>query len=42
MSGDSFATATIIRRFLDVKIQGLPEALQQQIDAAIDVAEKGF
>ena len=29
--------------FLDVKISGLPEALQQQIDASIDVAEKsGF
>ncbi len=37
------ATATIIRGFLDVKINGLPEALQQQIDASIDVAEKsGF
>jgi Fe-S cluster assembly scaffold protein SufB len=37
------ATATIIRGFLDVKIAGLPEALQNQIDAAIDVAEKaGF
>jgi len=37
------ATATIIRGFLDVKISGLPEALQQQIDASIDVAEKsGF
>jgi hypothetical protein len=37
------ATATIIRGFLDVKITGLPEALQKQIDAIIDVAEKsGF
>ena len=37
------ATATIIRGFLDVKIAGLPEALQQQIDASIDEAEKaGF
>jgi uncharacterized protein len=37
------ATATIIRGFLDVKINGLPEALQQQIDSSIDVAEKsGF
>jgi len=37
------ATATIIRGFLDVKIVGLPEALQQQIDSSIDVAEKaGF
>ncbi|MFA5416129.1 MAG: SufD family Fe-S cluster assembly protein [Methanoregula sp.] len=37
------ATATIIRGFLDVKISGLPEALQHQIDATIDVAEKsGF
>ncbi|HUH78552.1 MAG TPA: SufD family Fe-S cluster assembly protein [Methanoregula sp.] len=37
------ATATIIRGFLDVKITGLPEALQEQIDASIDVAEKaGF
>jgi hypothetical protein len=36
------ATATIIRGFLDVKIQGLPEALQKQIDAAIDAAESGF
>jgi len=37
------ATATIIRGFLDVKINGLPEALQQQIDASIDEAEKsGF
>jgi Fe-S cluster assembly scaffold protein SufB len=37
------ATATIIRGFLDVKIIGLPDALQKQIDATIDVAEKsGF
>ncbi|MBN1167375.1 MAG: SufD family Fe-S cluster assembly protein [Methanospirillaceae archaeon] len=37
------ATATIIRGFLDVKVDGLPQALQQQIDAAIDAAEKsGF
>ena len=37
------ATATIIRGFLDIKIAGLPEALQKQIDATIDVAEKaGF
>ncbi|MEM2124027.1 MAG: SufD family Fe-S cluster assembly protein [Methanolinea sp.] len=36
------ATATIIRGFLDVKIQGLPAELQSQIDAAIDSAEKGF
>ncbi|HJJ36863.1 MAG TPA: SufD family Fe-S cluster assembly protein, partial [Methanocorpusculum sp.] len=33
------ATATIIRGFLDVKIEGLPPALQQQIDAAIDSAD---
>lgn len=39
---EEVATATIIRGFLDVKIQGLPETLQQQIDAAIDVAERGF
>ncbi|HZD43397.1 MAG TPA: SufD family Fe-S cluster assembly protein [Methanomicrobiales archaeon] len=36
------ATATIIRGFLDVKISGLPEVLQKQIDAAIDAAEAGF
>ncbi|MFA5330921.1 MAG: SufD family Fe-S cluster assembly protein [Methanoregula sp.] len=37
------ATATIIRGFLDIKIAGLPDALQKQIDATIDVAEKaGF
>lgn len=36
------ATATIIRGFLDVKIEGLPLVLQQQIDAAIDAAESGF
>lgn len=39
---EEVATATIIRGFLDVKIQGLPDALQQQIEAAIDVAEQGF
>lgn len=33
------ATATIIRGFLDVKIEGLPPALQKQIDAAIDSAD---
>ncbi len=37
------ATATIIRGFLDVKLEGLPDVLQEQIDAAIDAAEKsGF
>jgi Fe-S cluster assembly scaffold protein SufB len=36
------ATATIIRGFLDVKIEGLPPTLQKQIDAAVDAAEKGF
>jgi Fe-S cluster assembly scaffold protein SufB len=36
------ATATIIRGFLDVKMAGLPDVLQRQIDAAIDAAEKGF
>ena len=37
------ATATIIRGFLDVKLEGLPDVLQSQIDAAIDAAEKsGF
>jgi Fe-S cluster assembly scaffold protein SufB len=36
------ATATIIRGFLDVKMEGLPPALQQQIDSAIDAADKGF
>jgi Fe-S cluster assembly scaffold protein SufB len=36
------ATATIIRGFLDVKMTGLPDVLQHQIDAAIDTAEKGF
>ncbi|MHC1626823.1 MAG: SufD family Fe-S cluster assembly protein [Methanoculleaceae archaeon] len=36
------ATATIIRGFLDVRIDGLPEVLQKQIDAAIDAAESGF
>jgi uncharacterized protein len=40
---EEVATATIIRGFLDVKIAGLPDALQKQIDAAIDAAEKsGF
>ena len=40
---EEVATATIIRGFLDVKIAGLPDALQKQIDAAIDSAEKsGF
>lgn len=40
---EDVATATIIRGFLDVKIAGLPEALQNQINAAIDSAEKsGF
>ncbi len=40
---EEVATATIIRGFLDVKIAGLPEALQSQIDSAIDSAEKaGF
>lgn len=40
---EEVATATIIRGFLDVKISGLPEALQKQIDIAIDSAEKaGF
>jgi Fe-S cluster assembly scaffold protein SufB len=34
------ATATIIRGFLDVKISGLPDALQKQIDMAIDSADK--
>lgn len=37
------ATATIIRGFLDVKAEGLPEVLQDQINTAIDAAEKaGF
>jgi hypothetical protein len=37
------ATATIIRGFLDVRIAGLPDVLQKQIDSAIDAAEKsGF
>jgi Fe-S cluster assembly scaffold protein SufB len=40
---EEMATATIIRGFLDVKIAGLPDVLQNQIDAAIDAAEKsGF
>ena len=36
------ATATIIRGFLDVKIEGLPPVLQKQIDAAIDASEAGY
>lgn len=37
------ATATIIRGFLDVRLEGLPDVLQDQINAAIDAAEKsGF
>lgn len=37
------ATATIIRGFLDVRVDGLPDVLQDQINAAIDAAEKsGF
>jgi uncharacterized protein len=37
------ATATIIRGFLDVRAEGLPEVLQNQINTAIDAAEKaGF
>ncbi|HWQ66251.1 MAG TPA: SufD family Fe-S cluster assembly protein [Methanospirillum sp.] len=37
------ATATIIRGFLDVKVDGLPDVLQDQINLAIDAAEKsGF
>jgi len=40
---EDVATSTIIRGFLDVKIAGLPLSLQNQIDAAIDSAEKsGF
>ncbi len=39
---EEVATATIIRGFLDVKINGLPPVLQAQIDAAIDKAESGF
>jgi Fe-S cluster assembly scaffold protein SufB len=40
---EDLATATIIRGFLDVKMTGLPDALQKQIDATIDIAEKsGF
>lgn len=40
---EEVATATIIRGFLDVRIDGLPGVLQDQIDAAIDAAEKaGF
>ncbi len=37
------ATSTIIRGFLDVKLEGLPDVLQKQIETAIDTAEKtGF
>ncbi len=36
------ATATIIRGFLDVRIEGLPDALQHQIESAIDSADGGF
>ena len=36
------ATATIIRGFLDVRIEGLPDALQKQIENAIDSADQGF
>jgi Fe-S cluster assembly scaffold protein SufB len=37
------ATATIIRGFLEIKIDGLPSVLQEQIDAAIDQADSsGF
>ncbi len=40
---EEVATSTIIRGFLDVKIAGLPEVLQKQIDSTIDAAEKsGF
>jgi Fe-S cluster assembly scaffold protein SufB len=40
---EEVATATIIRGFLDVRIEGLPGVLQDQIDTAIDAAEKaGF
>jgi Fe-S cluster assembly scaffold protein SufB len=40
---EEVATATIIRGFLDVKIAGLPDVLQRQIESAIDAAEKsGF
>ena len=40
---EEVATATIIRGFLDVRIDGLPGVLQEQIDTAIDAAEKaGF
>jgi hypothetical protein len=40
---EDVATATIIRGFLDVKIAGLPDVLQDQIEAAIDAAEQsGF
>lgn len=36
------ATATIIRGFLDVKINGLPDSLQKKIDAVISAADSGF
>ncbi len=36
------ATATIIRGFLDVRINGLPDSLQKRIDAVINAAESGF
>jgi len=36
------ATATIIRGFLDIKIEGLPDSLQKQIENAIDSADHGF
>jgi Fe-S cluster assembly scaffold protein SufB len=40
---EEVAMATIIRGFLDVRIAGLPDVLQRQIEAAIDAAEKsGF
>jgi Fe-S cluster assembly scaffold protein SufB len=40
---EEVATSTIIRGFLDVKIAGLPDVLQKQIDSTIDAAEKsGF
>ena len=36
------ATATIIRGFLDVHIEGLPNMLQKQIDEAINSTDHGF
>ncbi|HJJ30334.1 MAG TPA: SufD family Fe-S cluster assembly protein [Methanocorpusculum sp.] len=36
------ATATIIRGFLDIRIEGLPDVLQKQIENAIDSADQGF